>query len=282
LLYEEGRHFEAVGEGLHLIIGGTGSETMGSFQGEGQDGYVAGSVKKNLRVAKNPVYGEFDISLVLKRTVPGRPVLLNIVPGGTGNAFDGLHSDVTLFADSQEFVEVFRVERVLHHDMVVGEQDGIKIELGEGAQVKLRDGDAMTSDANEADKPFVTRLDYSFDHAAGAEGSRPIGFFVQGVELDEVDLVHMQEVEGAADLIVGGLTGALIRFGGEEERFAVTSNPIAQELFGFCIAGGGVDMVDAILEEEFHGGVDIFLGCFPKCGGAKNSAGAFVCGAAKG
>jgi hypothetical protein len=101
------------------------------------------------------------------------------------------------------------------------------------------------------------------------------------MQLDHVHLVNVQQVQRAADLIVGGPFCALVGFRRQEEGLAVPPNPIAQKPLGLTVAGGNVDMVYSVLQEQLHCGVDLILRGIRKCGCAKDRAGAAVTGSSK-
>ena len=67
-------------------------------------------------------------------------------------------------------VHVGGVAGVLHHQVAVGQQDGVEVEHFEGAEVQGGSVEAVTGHADEADEAFVACLDERFEGAAGAEG----------------------------------------------------------------------------------------------------------------
>ena len=97
-------------------------------------------------------------------------------------------------------LEVGGVLRVLHHHVVVGEQDGVEGEALEAAEVHGGDGDAVAGDADVAGEALVARLDGVLEGAAGSEGGLPLGLVDEVVELEEVDVVGLQAFEGVLEL----------------------------------------------------------------------------------
>lgn len=142
--------------------------------------------------------------------------------------------------------------------------------------------DSVPGDADEANQALGARLEQAFEGTAGGESGIPFRFVMKGVELDQVEMVHMEKFEGAADGVIGTLAGTLLGLGGEEEGGTVAADPVTEELLGAPVGGGGIDMVDAITQEQVQGGVDIGEGGIPEGGGAEDGAGAEVACAAEG
>jgi len=103
------------------------------------------------------MYGEVNIGLLFQRSIPCHSVLLHTVPWGTCNPFDGLDSNVAFPAYSQDFVEVFSIAVILHHDMIIGQKHSVKTELFERAQVEFRHRYAMTCNADESRQSPIPR-----------------------------------------------------------------------------------------------------------------------------
>ena len=141
--------------------------------------------------------------------------------GPERDALDGLHGDAALGADLRERLEVGGVLRVLHHHVVVGQQDGIEREALEAAEVHRGDGDAVAGDADEARQALRARLDGVLERAAGAERRLPLGFVDEVVELEQVDVIGLQPLERVLEAGLRLLVRALAGLGGEEEALAV-------------------------------------------------------------
>src|SRR6266498_3172504 len=84
------------------------------------------------------------------------------------------------------------------------------------------------------------------------------------------------------DLIARGHVGALAGFGGQEELLAVAAHPRPDPQLGFAIAGGGVDVVDAVLKQQLQRAVGVILRDIAERRRAKDRACASVAGAAEG
>ena len=146
----------------------------------------------------------------------------------------------------------------------------------------LGHGEIVAGDADEAHQPLLPRLDGGLQRAAGAEGRFPLLRVDEVVELDEIDLIDPQALQRAADLVVGRLIRALARLGGEEEVVAVPLHPRPEPQLRIAVAGGGVDVVDAALQNQLHGAIGIVLGDVAEGRRAEDGAGALVTGSAKG
>ncbi len=114
------------------------------------------------------------------------------------------------------------------------------------------DGYAVPGDADEADEPFVARFDGCLERAALAQCGLPLGRIDEVVELEQVDVVDSEPVERAADLLActGSLTLAGLRR--EEELVAVLRQEGRKAELGVAVRRGRIDVVDAVLEEQFE------------------------------
>src|SRR5919199_1239372 len=83
------------------------------------------------------------------------------------------------------------------------------------------------------------------------------------------------------DLITCILVEALAGLGGEEEILAVTRHPGADTQFGVPIAGCGIDMIDAVFEENVQHAIRLWLRCAAECRRTKERDRAQVSGASK-
>lgn len=281
-LDEEGSYLEAFCFCLHFGVGGAGLVAAGGVEDFGEEVDVADGVEEEVGAVEDPVDGAVDVGLVFEGLVPGGVGVFFVAPGAAGDGFDGLDGDVAVLTELDEGFEVGGVLGVLHHDVVVGEEDGVEVEFLEAALVHGGDGGAVAGDADIADEALVAGFEGGLEGAAGAHGGFPFEGVDEVVELEEVYLVDLKAFEGGVDLVFGFLVGAEAGFGGEEEVLAVVGHPGGEAEFGLAVAGGGVDVVDAVLEEEVEGLVGFFLGDAAEGGCAEDDAGAVVAGAAEG
>src|SRR6266446_699866 len=83
------------------------------------------------------------------------------------------------------------------------------------------------------------------------------------------------------DLVTGVLIESLAGFGGEEEILAVARHPGSDTQFGVPVAGRGVDMIDAVCEEDVEHTVRLGLGGAAECRRPKERDRAHMSGASK-
>jgi hypothetical protein len=83
----------------------------------------------------------------------------------------------------------------------------------------------MPSDADEANEPFLARLDSRLERATLPEGGFPLDNVDQVVQLQEVDVVDAQALERAVELLLRALVVARVRLGGDEKRPRVPLEP---------------------------------------------------------
>ena len=121
------------------------------------------------------------------------------------------------------------------------------------------DGESVARDADEAHEAFVARLDRGLERAALAERLLPLAHVDEVVQLDQVDRVDAQPVERAVDLLAGSGAVALAGLRREEEAVAVPREPGGEPQLGVAVGGGGVDVVDAMLEQRFERAVGFRL-----------------------
>ena len=156
-------------------------------------------------------------------------------------------------------MDVGGVGRVLHEDVTVGEQDRVEVEAGEAAEVHRRDPQAVAGHPDEAHQTLLTGFDQGFERPARPHRHLPLIRLGQVVELDQVDLVDLQPLQRAAQFVARPLIRAVAGFGRQEEVPAMAGHPGADAQLGVAVAGGGVDMVDAVLEQDLQRAVSVRL-----------------------
>src|SRR5262249_50924955 len=134
---------------------------------------------------------------------------------------------------------------------------------------------------DEADQALLPRLDRGLDGAARAEGLVPLDRVDQVVQLPEVDVVDAEPVEGAVQLLARGGGLPLARLGGEEELVPVLAQPGPGPELCVAVAGGDVDVVDAVLEQRLEGTVGDLLRHPREPGGSEDDTRALVAAAAE-
>ena len=112
------------------------------------------------------------------------------------------------------------------------------------------DRPAVAGDPDEADQALITRLARRVERAAGRERLLPFVGVAQRVQLQKVDPVGAQPLERAGDLVLRAGVVAKARLGREKEVVPVAVHPGADPELGIAVGRGGVDVVDAVLEQE--------------------------------
>ena len=101
------------------------------------------------------------------------------------------------------------------------------------------------------------------------------------MQLDEVDAIHAQPLERAVEILARARGGAASRLGGEEEVLAVARHPRADAKLGVAVARGGVDVVDAVPEQQLQRAVGLRLARLGERGRAEEGDRAAVPGASE-
>ena len=83
----------------------------------------------------------------------------------------------------------------------------------------------MPGDADEANEPFLARLDNRLERATLAQCGFPLDDVDQVVQLQQVDVVDTQALEGAVELLLRALVVACVRLCSDEERPRVPLEP---------------------------------------------------------
>src|SRR4029077_4328114 len=103
----------------------------------------------------------------------------------------------------------------------------------------------------------------------------------EGMDLPEVDMVHVETVEGPFDLFARAFLVPPVAFRGEKEMPGLPLEPGCDAQLGFAVSRGGVDVVDAIPEQHLEGLVRHPLRDAAERRGAEDDPCAFVTGAAE-
>ena len=135
---------------------------------------------------------------------------------------------------------------------------------------------AVAGDADEAGQPLVPGPHQRLDRAAGPVGHVPLVGLDQVVQLDHVDRVDLQPLEGALELGAGVVATALTGLRGEEEAGPVLGHPRADPQLRVAVPGRRVDVVDAVAEQGLEHLVRLLLAHPPEGGGAEDHPGALV------
>ena len=127
--------------------------------------------------------------------------------------------------------------------------------------------------------PSVARFDGRLERPALAQRGLPLARIDEVVELEQVDVVDSESVERTADLLACTGTFTLAGLRREEELVSVLREEGRKPELGFAVRRGRVDVVDAVLEEQFERGVGLSLRDGSERCGAEDRARAVVPGA---
>jgi hypothetical protein len=166
-------------------------------------------------------------------------------------------------------------------DEVVRKKHGIEIKALQASQVHPRDAKPVTGNSDETNHSLLSGLDESLDGAPGAMRRVPLVIFNQVVELNQVQPIHAEAMEGALKASPGTWAGALPSLRGEEEVVPVGGHPWRNPQFGIAIGRRGIDMVYPKLKEGGEDLVGIVLGDSPYTSGTKDHPAAAMPGAPK-
>ena len=117
------------------------------------------------------------------------------------------------------------------------------------------DAGAVAGHADEADQALVPCLGQRLDGAAGAVRDLPLVGLDQVVELDQVDVVDLEALQRALELRAGRRSpwrSPVLVARKKRSRCSAIHGPDPQ--LGLAVGGGGVDVVDAEVEQ---GGEDL-------------------------
>ena len=195
------------------------------------------------------------------------------------NALDGLHGDAALAAQGIECVEVGGIALLRHHRVAVGQEHRVEGVFPQAFEVTRCDVGAVARHADEAGEPGIACFHEGFEGAAGAERNFLFVRFGEVVQLDQVHAIHAETLQRARQAVPGAGVGARAGLGGEEERVGVALQPRGDAKFRVAVAGGGVDVVDAELEQDVEHLVGAFLLHAAKAGSAEDRACTAVAGA---
>ena len=142
-----------------------------------------------------------------------------------------------------------------------------------------RDGEAVPGDADEPDKALVARFDGGFERAPFAQRGLPLDHVDEVVQLQQVDVIDAEAFERAVNLLASAGSVALPGLRGDEEPVAVLLQPRREPQLGAAVRGSGIDVVDAVLEQQLKRLVGLGLGDRAERRGAEERARAVVAGA---
>ena len=117
----------------------------------------------------------------------------------------------------------------------------------------------MTGHADEPRQSLRSRFDRRLQGPARSHGLIPVVRVAQGVQLDQVDMVDAEPLERPVDVLARLVRGALAGLGREEEVPPVASHPRPDAKLGVAVPRRGVDVVDAVAEQELQRAIRLRL-----------------------
>src|SRR5712664_1582796 len=256
---EERCHSRRAEHRPHLLVGGAALEAARGVEDLRQKRQVARRVEEHAGHADGPVHRPVDVRLFLERLVPRGVGAVGRGPRPARDGLDDLDRDVALAADREHLLEAPPVALVLRHEEVVRQQHRVEVEAREAPAVRGGDGPAVARHADEPREALRARLDRRLERAAGPQRLVPVVRVAERVELDQVHVVHAEPVERAVDVLARLAGAAAPGLGREEEVLPVARHPRADAQLRVAVARGGVDVVDAIAEQELQRAVGVGL-----------------------
>ena len=199
-------------------------------------------------------------------------------PTTPGDRLDGLDGDTALGGDGEELLGVAAVPGFLHQHVAVGEQDRSEGEPFQRPQMHARDAQPVAGDADVPHEPFVLGSQQRFHCATRRVGDLPLILFDEIVELHEVDPVDTQPTERPFELGPRRIARAFAGLGGQEELTGVGRQPRRQTQLRIAVRRRGVDVVDAVAEQQRQHLVGLLLAHRAEGGGAEHDPTAEVTG----
>jgi hypothetical protein len=119
------------------------------------------------------------------------------------------------------------------------------------------------------------------ERTARAERGLPLDHVDEVVQLEQVDADRRRAVERAVDLFARAGAVALPGLRRDEETVAVLRQPRREPAARVAVRRSGVDVVDAVLEQQLEGRVRLGLRERAECRGTEDRACALVAGASE-
>src|SRR2546425_934947 len=91
---------------------------------------------------KTRSYRARKVGLFFQGLIPGITRFLGCGPRSPRNRFDGLHGDLPFLTEPHHRIEILAIVLVLVHDVIVGQENGIKVEPLQAAPMHGGNGPA--------------------------------------------------------------------------------------------------------------------------------------------
>ena len=136
----------------------------------------------------------------------------------------------------------------------------------------------MPGDADEANESFFTRLDHCLQGATFAQRELPLDHVGQVVQLQEVDVVDTQPIEGTVEFFLRPLVVSRVRLRGDEERGRIPLEPRRDPQLRVTIGCRRVDVIHAVLQEKIQRSLGVCVGNTAERRRTEDRASALVAG----
>ena len=225
------------------------SEALGGVERQLEEAEIAGAVDEDAGPRERPVHRAGHVVRIAHRSIPGVVrALLAGSPAARRDRLDRLHRDPAPLALGVERLEVRGVLRLAHHRRVVGREHRVERKPRQAAQVHRRHCGAVAGDADESHQALIARFAERAQGAVLRERHLPARLVGQVVELDQVDPVRLQPLEGALEVPPGAGVVSFAGLGGEKEALAQAGHRFADAKLGGAVPVGDVDVIHAASE----------------------------------
>ena len=229
-LDKEWKHFEPRALLVHRLFGWRRVVAACRIEHFREEVDVPDAGEEDPGAGKDPVHSRIDVALVLERLIPGGSGPFATPPRTTRDRLDRQHGDIPLRADGCNLLERGGIVRVLHHDVAVRKQNGVKVEPFEAPKMGGSDLGAVAGDADEPHQTLIARLETSLQRTVRTQRGVPFDRIGQAVKLDEIHPLDPHAFEGEMNLAFGAVVGALASLGGEEKVLRDTFSATEQFL----------------------------------------------------
>ena len=111
-------------------------------------------------------------------------------------------------------------------------------------------------------RSLLARFDGRFERAARPHDDIPLIRRDQMVKLKQVHMIRLEPVQRPMDPLPGLLIRPLAGFGRQEKLFPVLLHPRADAQLRVAVAEGGVDVVDAVAQQQIERAIGLVLSAF--------------------
>src|SRR5215831_20566987 len=110
----------------------------------------------------------------------------------------------------------------------------------------------MARHSDKADQALTARLDGRLERPARPHRHIPVVGMPERVQLDQIDVIDPEPLERPVDVLARLARGPRAGLRGEKEVLPMASHPRPDTQLGVSIASGGVDVIDAVAQENIQ------------------------------